>query len=97
VMPAIVSDAVPVFFSVDDCGALPVPTRTGPNARLVGVNKTAGAGVEPVPEIVTAWGLPGASSAIVTLPARPPAAVGENVTVIVQVAFAASEPGQSFV
>ncbi len=68
-----------------------------PNARLVGDSVTAGTGVAPVPLSVRACGLPTALSEICTVAAREPVALGENVTVIVQVAFAASDPGQSFV
>ena len=96
-IPPIVSEAVPVFFSVEDCDAVVVPTRTEPNASVDGVRVTAGAGVEPVPLRVTACGLPDASSVIVTLADRAPVAVGENVALMVHVALAASVPGQSFV
>src|SRR5206468_2389905 len=96
-IPVIVSGAVPVFFKVDDCGALVVPTSCDPNARLVGVSVTAGAGAPPVPPRVRACGLSAALSETWTLATRDPVALGENVTVIVQVAFAATEAGQSFV
>src|SRR5207249_2346137 len=92
VMPVMVSGAVPVSFTIDDCDALVEPTSCDANVRLVGVSITAGAGVVPLPLSGMVWGVPGASSAMLTLAARPPETVGENVTVIVHVAFAASEP-----
>lgn len=48
----------------------------------------------PSPDRVTACGLPGALSEIVTAPARAPVAVGVNVTVIVQDALAATPLAQ---
>jgi len=95
-MLVIVSTSVPVFFTIEDCDALVEPTSCDANVRLVGVSITAGAGVVPLPLSGMVWGVPGASSAMLTLAARPPETVGENVTVIVHVAFAASEPGQLF-
>jgi putative effector of murein hydrolase LrgA (UPF0299 family) len=49
--------------------------------------------VLPVPLNGTVCGLPGALSLMLTLAMRLPTAVGENVTEIVQVAFAASVAG----
>jgi len=43
----------------------------------------------PVPDRATVWGLPVALSVMVTVPLAAPAAVGEKVTLIVQVALAA--------
>ena len=51
----------------------------------------------PVPVRVTDWGLPGALSAIVIEAARLKMAVGVNVTLIVQVPFAATDPPQVLV
>src|SRR5512132_4471659 len=93
----IVSAAVPVFVSVTLWGALEVPTGCWPKPRLVGDNVTAGAVATPVPLSVTVWGLPGALSATLRLAARDPAAVGVNVTEIVQLAPAASVLGHAFV
>ena len=76
-MPEIVSGAVPVFRSVEDCPALVVPTSCEPKARLVGVSVTAGA--VPVPDRPSVCGLPVASSTIWTAAARDPVAVGVNV------------------
>ena len=53
----------------------------------------ATAEVPPLPVSVTACGLSAASSSIVTLALRAPAARGVNVTEIVHVAFAASVAG----
>ena len=44
----------------------------------------------PAPEMATVCGLPGALSAIVSVPLRAPPAVGANVTAIVQFAPAAT-------
>src|SRR5213593_2962406 len=93
-MPLIVSGAVPVFCSVDVCGALVEPIASEPNARLAGVRVTLEA--VPVPVRVTLCGLPTALSVIATLALRLPVAVGLNATVIVHVAFAARVAGQSF-
>jgi len=90
-----VSGAVPVFLSVDVCGALVVPTRSDPNARLAGVSVTTGAGVTPVPLSVTPSGLLAALSTIETLALLLPDAVGENVTVMVHVVFGGRDAGQS--
>jgi hypothetical protein len=46
-MPLMLSGAVPVFFSVDDCAALVVPSSCELKVRLPGVRVTAGA--VPVP------------------------------------------------
>ena len=96
-MLVIVSGAVPVFLSVDDCGALVVPISCEPNARLDGVSVAAGAGVPPAPLRASACGLPVALSEICTVAARGPVALGEKVTVMVQVALAARDAGQSLV
>jgi len=96
-MLVIVSGAVPVFLSVDDCEGLVVPISCEPNARLGGVSVAAGAGVPPVPLRASACGLPVALSETCTVAARGPVALGEKVTVMVQVALAASDAGQSLV
>ena len=56
-------------------------------------------GVAPVPASVTVCGLAGvvASSVIVSAPVRKPVAEGENVTLMVQFAPAATLPSQLFV
>src|SRR2546428_13845386 len=61
-----------------------------PKARLVGAKVTAG--TIPVPASDTDRGLPGASSVMVTVAVRAPAAAGVNVTVKAQLAPAATGP-----
>jgi hypothetical protein len=85
--------AEPEFRNTTCCTPLEAPTNTDPNATLPGVNDTPGAGVTPVPPSVTLWGLPAALSASEIDALRLPAAVGANVTLIVQVAPAASVDG----
>ena len=63
--------------------------------RLVAETVTAGA--VPVPVRETICGLPGASSVMVIAPVLVPRAVGAKVTLIVQLAPAATEPAQVFV
>jgi hypothetical protein len=69
-----------------------VPTLTFPKLRLAG--DAVAAGGAPVPLKVTVWGLATALSVMVTNPARVPLAVGVNVTLIVQLAKAATVPTQ---
>jgi hypothetical protein len=94
-MLEITSGAVPVFWSVELWAALVVPVSCEPKVRLVGVRVTAGA--VPVPVRATLCGLPAASSVTVMPALRLPAAVGEKVTEIVQLALAASVVGHVFV
>jgi hypothetical protein len=62
--------------------------------NVVGLNVTIGAlAAAPVPVRGTLCGLPAALSATLTFAARAPVAVGLNVTLIVQFAFAASVAG----
>src|SRR5215216_5451786 len=91
----IVSAAVPEFVNVTFWAGLVVPTRWLPKARLVGAKVTAGAGATPVPVSASVCGVPGALSLIVTLAVRLPAAVGEKVTEIVQLAPGAIVAGLS--
>jgi len=86
--------AVPVFVTLTVAEALVVPTRCDPKVTDVGDSVTAGA--VPLPESATLCGLPAASSLTLTLALRFPLAVGTNLTLIVQVALTASDPGQSF-
>ena len=64
------------------------PTAWLPKVRLVGERLAAGA--VPVPERLTLCGLPVALSVRVTAAVRVPAAVGLKVTLIVQLAPAAT-------
>lgn len=88
--------AVPVFESVTLCGALVVPTFCWPNVRLEGERLTTGAAT-PVPVKPTVCGLPLALSLIVSVALREPAAAGVNVTLMAQLAPAATELPQVFV
>src|SRR2546427_7267990 len=63
-----------------------------PNSRLVLERLTAGPEGVPVPIKLITWGLPPASSGMVMAPARVPMAVGAKLTLIVQLAFAATLP-----
>src|SRR2546428_7413338 len=69
--PLSLHDALPI------CAGLVVLRRWSPKARLVGAKVTAGA--MPIPASDTDCGLPGASSVMVTVAVRAPAAVGGNV------------------
>jgi hypothetical protein len=92
VMLLIVSAAVPVLVSVTLCAALDMPTCTLPKAMVLLDKLTAGVGAEaPVPLRLTLLGEPVALCAIAKLPLRAPVAPGLNVTLTVQVAFAATE------
>jgi hypothetical protein len=63
-----------------------------PKLRLEGLRVTAGAGAIPVPERLTLWGLPAASSLMATLALSLPVVEGVKVTVMVQLALAARVP-----
>jgi len=77
------------------CAALVVPTFWLLNVRLVG--ETLVVDAAPVPVRLTVCGLPGALSKMLIDAVRAPAAVGVNVTLIVQLLFAATELPQVFV
>jgi hypothetical protein len=68
---------------------LVVPTGWFPKERLVGERPSTGA--VPVPERLTFWGLPEALSEMLRVPLRVPVALGRNVTLIAQLALAATE------
>src|SRR2546425_7151624 len=76
--------AVPLLVRVTVCAGLVVLRRWSPKARLVGAKVTAG--TMPVPASDTDCGLPGASSVMVTVAVRAPAAVGVNLRVTGQLA-----------
>jgi len=88
-------DAVPVLVTVKDMLLLVVPTVCDGNVKLVGAGVTIT--VVPVPDKVTLCGEVDALSVIVMVPGRLPLVVGENVTLIVQVAPPAKEVPQLFV
>lgn len=77
-----VSEAVPVFVSVNVDVGLVDPTAWLGKVRLDGATETSGPA--PVPVSVTVWGLVVALSAIETEPVRVPWAVGRKTTPMVQ-------------
>src|SRR5256712_666884 len=94
-MPGTLSAALPVLFSVTVCAALVVFTSWLANVKLVGERLTRGA--VPVPVRLTMCGLPAALSVMVIAPVRVPVAVGVKVTLMVQLAPAATEVPQVLV
>jgi hypothetical protein len=88
VMLVMVKAAVPLFVSVTFCVALLVVTSWPAKLRLKGDSITAAA--VPVPLNETDWGLPVASSEMVTFALRFPVAAGLKVTLIEQFAPAAT-------
>ena len=91
-----VSVALPAFTITKVSGALDVPSSCGAKAPTVGSTcSTAATANCPFPASATVCGLPVALLAMVTAPARAPAASGVKVTLNVQVAPAASEEAQA--
>ena len=90
-------DALPEFARVIVWAVLVVPTDWLPKARLVDERLTTAAALVPVPERVTAWGLPLTLSVMDSEAARLPLAAGLNVTLTEQLALAASELPQVLV
>jgi hypothetical protein len=86
---------LPLLVRVVVWAVLLVPTDWLPKERLVGERPSTGA--VPVPERLTAWGLPPALSLMLIEAARLPLAVGVKVTLTVQLAPAASELPQVLV
>jgi hypothetical protein len=86
----------PVFVKVTTRGALVEPTAWPENVSACGESVTTGARM-PVPVKGMAWLPPAALSATVTAPALGPAAVGVNVTLIVQLLPLATLLPQLFV
>ena len=82
--------AVPVLVSVTVLGLLFLPTRMVPKFKEVGERLTAGVPDVPVPVRPTVCGLLPALSVTETEAARVSVAVGLNVTLIVQLAPAAT-------
>ena len=88
--------ALPELVSVIACAALlVVPTDWFPKDRVPGERLTVDE--VPVPERLTVWGLPMASSATLRVAARAPLAEGVKVTLMVQFAPAATELPQVLV
>jgi hypothetical protein len=94
-MPVMFSNVVPVFLSVTNFAALVVFTMRVPKDKLVADKLTAAA--VPVPDRATVCGLPVALSVTVIVPGWLPVAVGVNVTVMEQLAPAATEAPQVLV
>jgi len=94
-MPERLKAALPPLVRVAVSIPLLVLTDWLPNERLLG-ERLADAAV-PVPERLRHWGLPLALSVKLTEADRLPLAVGSNVTLIVQLAPAATELPQVFV
>ena len=86
-MVVMVSEVVPTFVSVSVFGPLVTPMATVPKLKLVGDSFAA----VPVPLSDTCCGLPMALSVKLRDALRVPLAVGLKVTLIVQLAAAASE------
>src|ERR1700746_969502 len=85
------NEAPPLLVRVTDCAALLVPTCWLAKLRLVVERLTAGAfDAVPVPVRLTVCGLLLALSVIVIAPVRVPVAVGVKVTLMLQLAQAAS-------
>ena len=78
--------ALPTSVNVTVCDALELPTRTAGNVNLVAESFST----VPVPVRLTLCGLPAALSVTVIAPVRVPRTVGWNVTMIAQLAPAAS-------
>ena len=88
--------ALPVLLKVTVCAVLVISTAWLPKARLVGERLTRAAApvsavCVPVPERLTVCGLPLALSVMITEAVRLPLAAGLKVTLIVQLAPAATE------
>ena len=98
VIPEIVSAALPVFDSVTVCALVVTPVTTFPKFTVLGESVAIGAaGAVPDPLSVAVCGEPVALSATETVAAKLATEPGVNVTEIVHVAPAASDPPQVFV
>ncbi len=89
--------ALPVLDRLTARVALGVLRVTAPKSTATGASVATGAvgvGAVPVPERPTVWGLPAAVDVTVTAPVDATAAVGAKVTLIVQLAAAASVAAQ---
>jgi hypothetical protein len=94
VIPAILSVELPLLVSVTSALAL-APINMLPRFSVVGLSVTAGWTPVPLSEMVD--GLVGASLRMVSVPLAAPVAVGEYVTVIVQLPLAANVAPQVLV
>ncbi len=89
--------ALAVLLRVMVWTALVAPTAWLANVRLVGERLATGSAPVPVPERLTAWGLPLALSATLSEAVQLPLAEGLKVTLIAQLAPAATELPQLLV
>ena len=90
-----VSGAFPPLVTVTTCCALSKPIGCAGKSRTpVETYATAAGAGRPTPLRPAVCGLPGASSAMPTVPARVPAMSGANVTVMLQLPPAATEAPQ---
>ena len=89
VMLEMAKEASPALFRVIPWGRLLTPTGSAPMLRLS--EERLGSGPPPLPVRLTAWGLPEASSVMVRAAERGPNTVGWKITLIAQLAPAASE------
>src|SRR5450432_1259936 len=96
-MLEIVRAAVQPLLRAMACAALVAPTVCEVNVRLVGLRAAEGPTAVPVPVRLAVCGLPAALSVTVTVPVRVPAAVGVKVTLMEQLAPAATELPQVLV
>jgi hypothetical protein len=87
VMLVMVSGARPLLVRLTGLAVLVVPSAWFPKLRLVGDRVTTG--TVPFPVRLTECGLPAALSTMVMAPVLVPAAVGVNLTLMVQKALAA--------
>ena len=88
---------VPVLLKVTDCAELVVPTACPANVRLLVESVAMGEPPVAVPVRLMYCGLPAALSEIAIDPVRVPAAVGANLTEIVQLPLGATDALQLFV
>src|SRR5450631_4799918 len=86
-----VSVKVRLFVSLIVFGLTGTPTTELPNVRLAGLSAT---GKSPVPVSGMVCAPLPALSLSVSVPVRTPAVVGVKVTLILQLALGASDPGQ---
>ena len=96
-MLVMVSAAVPELVSVTGCAALVVFSILIAEAQAGGREADCRAAIRPVPDRVTVCGLPVALSVTVIVPGWLPVAVGVKVTLMEQLAPAATEAPQVLV
>ncbi len=92
-MLVMVSAALPESVSWTVRPPLVDPMLTGPKSRPGGLKATPGP--RPVPLSCTVWGLPAASSWMVSVPLRGPPPWGEKVIETTQLADGASDAGHA--